>query len=77
MSSAATIPSPGNKIGGLTTTLEKSLGAVAKGGSSPLEAVYEYAEQVTSPGLVFMDTPGYDPVPVTGIVAGGAQVICG
>lgn len=69
-------PSPGNKVGGLTTILEKSLGAVAKGGSSPLEAVYEYAERVTAHGLVFMDTPGYDPVSVTGIVAGGAQVVC-
>ena len=69
-------PSPGNKVGGLTTILEKSLGAVAKGGSSPLEAVYEYAERITAHGLVFMDTPGYDPVSVTGIVAGGAQVVC-
>jgi altronate hydrolase len=69
-------PSPGNKAGGLTTILEKSLGAVAKGGSSPLQGVYEYAEQITDHGLVFMDTPGYDPVSVTGIVAGGAQVIC-
>ncbi|HEY8729468.1 MAG TPA: altronate dehydratase family protein [Acidothermaceae bacterium] len=69
-------PSPGNKAGGLTTILEKSLGAVAKGGSSPLEGVYEYAEQVIDHGLVFMDTPGYDPVSVTGIVAGGAQVVC-
>jgi altronate hydrolase len=69
-------PSPGNKEGGLTTILEKSLGAVAKGGSSPLAAVYEYAEQVTSKGFVFMDTPGYDPVSVTGMVAGGANVVC-
>jgi altronate hydrolase len=75
-SSVDSNPSPGNKVGGLTTILEKSLGAVAKGGSSPLEAVYEYAEPVTSHGLVFMDTPGYDPVSVTGIVAGGAQVVC-
>ena len=69
-------PSPGNKEGGLTTILEKSLGAVAKGGSSPLTAVYEYAEQVTEKGFVFMDTPGYDPVSVTGMVAGGANVVC-
>ncbi len=69
-------PSPGNKEGGLTTILEKSLGAVAKGGSSPLAAVYEYAEQVTAKGFVFMDTPGYDPVSVTGMVAGGANVVC-
>jgi len=69
-------PSPGNKEGGLTTILEKSLGAVAKGGSSPLSAVYEYAEKVTAKGFVFMDTPGYDPVSVTGMVAGGANVVC-
>ncbi len=68
-------PSPGNKRGGLTTILEKSLGAVAKGGRSPLTAVYNYAERVTEPGLVFMDTPGYDPVSATGQVAGGANVI--
>jgi altronate hydrolase len=68
-------PSPGNKRGGLTTILEKSLGAVAKGGSTPLTAVYNYAEKVTAPGLVFMDTPGYDPVSATGQVAGGANVI--
>lgn len=69
-------PSPGNKAGGLTTILEKSLGAVAKAGKADLRAVYEYAEPVTERGLVFMDTPGYDPVSVTGIVAGGATVIC-
>lgn len=69
-------PSPGNKAGGLTTILEKSLGAVAKGGQADLSAVYEYAEPVTSRGLVFMDTPGYDPVSVTGIIAGGATVVC-
>jgi altronate hydrolase len=69
-------PSPGNRAGGVTTIEEKSLGAVAKGGSSPLQAVYRYAEPVTTPGLVFMDTPGYDPVSVTGIVAGGATVVC-
>jgi altronate hydrolase len=69
-------PSPGNRAGGVTTIEEKSLGAVAKAGSSPLRAVYDYAEQVTERGLVFMDTPGYDPVSVTGIVAGGATVVC-
>jgi altronate hydrolase len=69
-------PSAGNKAGGLTTILEKSLGAVAKGGTSTLEAVYEYAERVTVPGLVFMDTPGFDPVSATGQVAGGANLIC-
>jgi altronate hydrolase len=68
-------PSPGNKAGGLTTILEKSLGAVAKGGSTPLTAFYDYAEQVTAPGLVFMDTPGYDPVSATGQIAGGAQIV--
>lgn len=69
-------PSPGNKAGGLTTILEKSLGAVAKGGTSNLQAVYEYAEKVTAHGLVYMDTPGYDPVSATGQVAGGANLIC-
>ena len=69
-------PSPGNRAGGVTTIEEKSLGAVAKGGSSPLQAVYHYAEPVTAKGLVFMDTPGYDPVSVTGIVAGGANLVC-
>lgn len=69
-------PSPGNKAGGLTTILEKSLGAVAKAGQADLSAVYEYAEPVTERGMVFMDTPGYDPVSVTGIIAGGATVVC-
>jgi altronate hydrolase len=69
-------PSPGNRAGGITTIEEKALGAVAKGGSTPLRAVYRYAEPVTEHGLVFMDTPGYDPVSVTGIVAGGANVVC-
>ena len=69
-------PSPGNKAGGLTTILEKSLGAVAKGGTSNLQAVYEYAEPVTAKGFVYMDTPGYDPVSATGQVAGGANLIC-
>ncbi|MDZ7937512.1 MAG: altronate dehydratase family protein [Rhodoferax sp.] len=69
-------PSPGNKAGGITTILEKSLGAVAKGGSTGLMAVYEYAQPVRAPGLVFMDTPGYDPVSATGQVAGGANLIC-
>ena len=68
-------PSPGNKAGGLTTILEKSLGAAAKGGTTPLNAVYKYAEPVTMKGFVFMDTPGYDPVSTTGQVAGGANVI--
>lgn len=69
-------PSAGNKAGGLTTILEKSLGAVAKGGTTRLEAVYEYAQPVTAKGFVYMDTPGYDPVSATGQVAGGANLIC-
>ncbi|MGJ4855219.1 UxaA family hydrolase [Labrys sp. La1] len=69
-------PSPGNKAGGLTTILEKSLGAAAKGGTTTLTAVYEYAEPVKEKGFVFMDTPGYDPVSATGQVAGGANVLC-
>ncbi|WP_437882564.1 UxaA family hydrolase [Pseudomonas sp. LRF_L74] len=68
-------PSAGNKAGGLTTILEKSLGAVAKAGSTNLVDVYEYAEAVTARGLVFMDTPGYDPISATGQVAGGANLI--
>jgi altronate hydrolase len=69
-------PSAGNKAGGLTTILEKSLGAVAKGGTTNLVDVYRYAEPVRAHGLVFMDTPGYDPVSATGQVAGGANLIC-
>ena len=69
-------PSHGNKAGGLTTILEKSLGAVAKSGTAPLSAVLEYGEMVRTRGFVFMDTPGYDPVAVTGQVAGGCNVIC-
>jgi altronate hydrolase len=68
-------PSIGNKEGGLTTIAEKSLGAVAKGGSTALVDVYQYAQPVTARGLVFMDTPGYDPPSVTGMVAGGANVV--
>lgn len=68
-------PSPGNKAGGLTTILEKSLGAAAKGGFSPLAEVYRYAEPVKAKGLVFMDTPGFDPVAATGQIAGGANVL--
>jgi altronate hydrolase len=69
-------PSPGNKLGGLSTILEKSLGAAAKGGTTTLREVYRYAEQVTAKGFVFMDTPGYDPVSATGQVAGGANMLC-
>ena len=68
-------PSPGNKVGGLTTILEKSLGAVAKGGTTILVEVYGYARRVDKPGLVFMDSPGFDPVSATGQVAGGANLI--
>ena len=69
-------PSPGNKAGGLTTILEKSLGAMAKAGTTNLVDVYRYAEPVTAKGFVFMDTPGYDPVGATGQVAGGANLVC-
>jgi altronate hydrolase len=67
-------PAPGNKAGGLTTIFEKSLGAIAKGGQAPLQAVYRYAEPVVGPGFCFMDTPGYDPVSMTGLVSGGCNV---
>ena len=68
-------PCPGNKEGGLTTIYEKSLGAIAKGGSTAMVDVFHYAEPVTAKGFVVMDTPGYDPVSMTGIVAGGANVL--
>ncbi len=67
-------PSQGNKAGGLTNIFEKSLGAVAKGGQSPLAAVYDYAEPITATGFCFMDTPGFDPVSMTGLVAGGCNI---
>jgi altronate hydrolase len=67
-------PSHGNKEGGLSNIFEKSLGAVAKGGQSPLAAVYQYAELITQTGFCFMDTPGYDPVSMTGLVAGGCNI---
>ncbi|SDR21250.1 altronate hydrolase [Paraburkholderia fungorum] len=69
-------PSAGNKAGGLTTILEKSLGAVAKGGTTNLVEVYEYAQPINAKGFVFMDSPGYDPVSATGQVASGANLIC-
>ncbi|SLN53870.1 Altronate dehydratase [Pseudoruegeria aquimaris] len=69
-------PSPGNKKGGLTTILEKSLGAAAKGGTTPLNGVYRYAEPVTARGFTFMDSPGYDPASVTGQIAGGCTLVC-
>ncbi|HUB83282.1 MAG TPA: hypothetical protein VMB03_30985, partial [Bryobacteraceae bacterium] len=68
-------PSPGNKAGGLTNITEKSLGAVAKGGTSTLTEVYDYAERVTTPGFAFMNTPGYDPVSLSGLAAGGCNLI--
>ncbi|SFP43972.1 UxaA family hydrolase [Tranquillimonas alkanivorans] len=68
-------PSPGNKKGGLTTILEKSLGAAAKGGTTPLTGVYKYAEPVTKPGFAFMDSPGYDPASVTGQIASGCNLV--
>jgi altronate hydrolase len=69
-------PSAGNKAGGLTTILEKSLGAIAKGGTTNLVDVFEFAERISTHGFVYMDTPGYDPVSATGQVAGGANLIC-
>jgi altronate hydrolase len=69
-------PSPGNKAGGLTTILEKSLGAAAKGGTTPLTGVYKYAEPVKAKGFTFMDSPGYDPASVTGQIAGGCNLVC-
>jgi altronate hydrolase len=69
-------PSPGNKAGGITNVCEKSLGAVAKGGTTALTGVFAYAERVNRPGFVLMNTPGYDPVSLTGIAAGGANLIC-
>jgi len=68
-------PSPGNKKGGLTTILEKSLGAVAKGGTAPLTQVYKFGEPITERGFVYMDSPGYDPASVTGQIASGANLI--
>jgi altronate hydrolase len=68
-------PAPGNKAGGLTTVFEKSLGGVTKGGTTPLNDVFLYAEPITTRGFVFMDTPGHDPVSVTGLVAGGANIV--
>ena len=69
-------PSPGNKAGGLTTILEKSLGAAAKGGTTPLTGVYKYADIVRAKGFTFMDSPGYDPASVTGQIAGGCNLVC-
>jgi altronate hydrolase len=69
-------PTPGNAAGGITTVYEKALGGIAKGGTTQLVDVIDYAEPVTAKGLVFMDTPGLDPVSVTGLVAGGANMVC-
>jgi altronate hydrolase len=69
-------PQPGNKTGGLTTILEKSLGAISKAGTTNLNGVFLYAEPVHTPGLVFMDSPGFDPVSATGQVASGANILC-
>lgn len=68
-------PSPGNKAGGLTNILEKSLGAMAKAGTSPMNDAVDYADPITAPGFVFMNTPGYDPASLTGLAAGGANLI--
>ena len=69
-------PSPGNKAGGLTTILEKSLGAAAKGGTTNLTGVYKYGERIDAKGFVFMDSPGYDPASITGEVASGSNIVC-
>src|SRR5207249_8759135 len=68
-------PAPGNKAGGITTVFEKSLGGVTKGGTTPMMDVFNYGEPITTRGFVFMDTPGHDPVSVTGLVAGGCNLI--
>ncbi len=70
------VVAPGNQAGGLANIFEKSLGSAMKGGSTPLQQVYEYAERITEPGFVFMDSPGYDPCAVTGQIASGANIIC-
>jgi len=69
-------PAPGNKAGGITTVFEKSLGGVTKGGTTPMRDVFLYGEPITTRGFVFMDTPGHDPVSITGLVAGGCNMIC-
>jgi altronate hydrolase len=69
-------PAPGNKAGGITTVFEKSLGGVTKGGTTPMNDVFLYGEPITTRGFVFMDTPGHDPVSITGLVAGGCNLIC-
>jgi altronate hydrolase len=69
-------PAPGNKAGGITTVFEKSLGGVTKGGTTPMMDVFLYGEPITTRGFVFMDTPGHDPVSITGLVAGGCNIVC-
>jgi len=69
-------PSAGNKAGGITTIVEKSRGAVAKAGTAAVSAVVDYGARVPDSGLVIMDTPGYDPVSVTGMISGGATIVC-
>src|SRR5262252_6062798 len=69
-------PAPGNKAGGITTVFEKSLGGVTKGGTTPMRDVFLYGEPISTRGFVFMDTPGHDPVSITGLVAGGCNMIC-
>ena len=69
-------PAPGNKAGGITTVYEKSLGGVTKGGTTTMMDVFQYGEPITTRGFVFMDTPGHDPVSITGLVAGGCNMIC-
>jgi arabinonate dehydratase len=69
-------PAPGNKAGGITTVFEKSLGGVTKGGTTPMMDVFLYGEPISTRGFVFMDTPGHDPVSITGLVAGGCNVVC-
>src|SRR5256886_5237672 len=69
-------PAPGNKAGGITTVFEKSLGGVTKGGTTPMMDVFLYGEPITTRGFVFMDTPGHDPESITGLVAGGGNIIC-
>src|SRR5438034_11360997 len=68
-------PAPGNKAGGITSVFEKSLGGVTKGGTTPMMDVFNYGEPITTRGFLFMDTPGHDPVSVTGLVAGGCNVV--
>ena len=69
-------PSPGNIAGGISNIVEKSLGAIRKAGSSPLQAVVDYAEKITRPGFVIMDSPGFDTPSVSGLASAGANIVC-